>query len=180
LVSKGKGTNYGIDFTLERFLNKGFYYLATASLFDSKYTGGDGVERNTLFNTNYLVNLLAGKEWGIGRNNKNNLLGLSGRMYLRGGDRKNPVNEQASIANRDVVYDETNAFSEQNPMLYRFDISATYRINRAGVSHVFALQLNNALASPTVYNNIFDFSKNTVREEINGEPFPSMSWKVEF
>ena len=180
LVSKGKGTNYGIDFTLERFLNEGFYYLLTASLFDSKYTGGDGVERNTMFNTNYLVNLLAGKEWGIGRNSKNNLLGLSGRLYLRGGDRTNPVDEQASIAKRDVVYDESNAFAKQNPMLYRFDISATYRINRAGVSHVFALQLNNALASPTVYNNIFDFSKNTVREEIDGEPFPSVSWKVEF
>lgn len=180
LVSKGKGRNYGIDFTLERFLKNGFYYLATASLFESKYTGSDGVERNTMFNTNYMINLLAGKEWSLGRSSKNNLLGISGRLYLRGGDRKNPVNEQASIAKRDVVYNESNAFSEQNPMLYRFDISTTYRVNRAGLSHVFALQLNNALASPTVYDNIFDFRENKVRQDIKGDPFPSVSWKVEF
>jgi len=30
LVNKGTGTNLGIDFTLEHFLSRGFYYLATA------------------------------------------------------------------------------------------------------------------------------------------------------
>ncbi len=37
LVSEGKGHNVGIDITLERFLSKGYYYMFTASLFDSKY-----------------------------------------------------------------------------------------------------------------------------------------------
>ncbi len=180
LVSNGKGVNYGVDLTLERFLNKGFYYLFTASLFDSKYIGSNGKEYNTMFNSNYLVNLMAGKEWSIGRNSNNNLLGLNGRMYIRGGDRISPVNISTSIAKQSVVYDNANAFSEQNPMLYRFDISATYRINRAGLSHIFALQLNNALASPTVYTDVFDYNKNTVRKVIDGSPFPSMSWKVEF
>jgi hypothetical protein len=180
LVSTGKGTNYGIDLTVERFLNKGFYYLATASLFESKYKGGDGVERNTMYNSNYIINLLGGKEWGIGKNNKNNLLGISGRLYLRGGDRKNPVNQLASAQQHEVVYDETQAYSNQNPMLYRFDISLTYRINRVGSSHIFAVQMNNALASPTVYDDVYNYKNNSVHEDIKGEPFPSISWKVEF
>jgi hypothetical protein len=180
LVSKGKGTNYGIDFTLERFLNQGFYYLTTTSFFESKYTGGDGIERNTKFNSNYIVNLLGGKEWNIGRNSKNNQLGINGRLYMRGGDRKNPVDQAASIAKQEIVYDKINAFSNQNPMLYRFDISITFRINRAGLSHIFALQMNNALSSPTVYNDIFDFNTNNAREDIKGEPFPSAYWKIEF
>ncbi len=43
LVNKGRGRNFGVDFTWERALNKGLYYMITASLFDSRYCGGDGV-----------------------------------------------------------------------------------------------------------------------------------------
>jgi hypothetical protein len=50
LENTGTGKNYGIDFTLERFLKDGYYYLFTASIFDSKYVGGDGKEYNTAFN----------------------------------------------------------------------------------------------------------------------------------
>ncbi|WP_157482987.1 hypothetical protein [Geofilum rubicundum] len=38
--------------------------LLAASVFDSKYMGGDGVERHTSFNRTYVFNLLGGKEWG--------------------------------------------------------------------------------------------------------------------
>lgn len=47
LVNKGRGRNFGVDFTWERALNKGLYYMITASLFDSRYCGGDGVWHNT-------------------------------------------------------------------------------------------------------------------------------------
>ena len=53
LVNEGKGKNYGIDFTLERYLHTGYYYLFTASLFESLYMSGDGVWRNTRLNRNY-------------------------------------------------------------------------------------------------------------------------------
>lgn len=43
LVNKGRGRNFGVDFTWERALNKGLYYMITASLFDSRYCGGDGI-----------------------------------------------------------------------------------------------------------------------------------------
>ena len=47
LVNRGKGRNIGVDITLERYLNKGLYYMVTASIFDSKYYGeiGNGVTR---------------------------------------------------------------------------------------------------------------------------------------
>lgn len=35
LVNKGRGRNIGIDITLERFLEKGLYYMISGSLFDS-------------------------------------------------------------------------------------------------------------------------------------------------
>ncbi|MEQ9008467.1 MAG: TonB-dependent receptor, partial [Ekhidna sp.] len=49
LANDGTGKNYGVELTLEKFLTNGFYMLSTASLYRSKYTGSDGVERSTQF-----------------------------------------------------------------------------------------------------------------------------------
>jgi hypothetical protein len=87
LENTGTGKNYGIDFTLERFLKDGYYYLFTATLFDSKYTGGDGKEYNTVYNRGHVINLLAGKEWMI---NGKNILGVSAKVTYMGGMRYTP------------------------------------------------------------------------------------------
>ena len=44
--------------------------ITTSSLYDSKYKGSDGISRNTAFNGNYMVNILTGKEWNIGKKEK--------------------------------------------------------------------------------------------------------------
>lgn len=66
LVNTGKGRNYGIDLTLEKYMTRGLYYMVTASVFHSEYAGGDGIWHNTKFNRNYIVNGLIGKEWMTG------------------------------------------------------------------------------------------------------------------
>lgn len=180
LESTGTGYNYGVDLTFERFLDRGFFYLATLSLFKSKYKGGDGIERSTLYDYGYVSNLLAGKEWKVGKNGKNNLLGLSGRLYLKGGDRQTPVDYLSSENSNSVIYDESRLFEDSAPMLYRLDISATYRLNKKKVSHVFAVQLLNILSSPTLHKMAYDYPSKTVKEEVDGSPFPSISWKIEF
>src|SRR5256885_6012423 len=53
LVNRGTGKNQGIELTIEKFYGKGYYFLITGSLFDSKYKGSDRIERNTAFNGNY-------------------------------------------------------------------------------------------------------------------------------
>ena len=69
LANNSKGQNYGIDLTLERFLNDGYYFLITTSIFKSIYKGDDGIWRNTKFNKGYVVNILFGKEYSL-QNNK--------------------------------------------------------------------------------------------------------------
>ena len=64
-INKGTGRNYGVEMTLEKFFNKQYYFLLTASLFDSKYSGYDKVERSTKFAANYAFNALFGYEWKI-------------------------------------------------------------------------------------------------------------------
>ena len=67
LVNTGKGRNYGVEITVEKFLSNGWYFLFTSSLFDSKYTGYDNIWRNTAFNGNYVFNLLGGYEHKLGK-----------------------------------------------------------------------------------------------------------------
>ena len=94
LVNEGTGYNYGLELTVEKFLSKGYYFLFTSSLFDSKYTGGDGITRNTAFNGNYVFNLLAGYEKKIG---KKAYLTLDLKGVWAGGRRYVPIDVDASI-----------------------------------------------------------------------------------
>ena len=126
-----------------------------------------------------VVNVLGGKEWTVG-SKKNNVVGLSGRLNLKGGSRTTPADLVASQAKKEVVYDESRAFLEQYPGYYRFDLSATYRKNMAGYSVVFVAQINNLFSSPTTVNTDFNYSKNTVEVNSYGEPFPNISCKLEF
>ena len=179
MVNEGTGTNMGIEFTLERFLNRGFYYLATASFYDSKYKGGDGVERNTLHNSNYVANILGGKEWNIGRN-KNKIIGANARYYIIGGKRQSPVNYAQSNIEKEVVYDNTRLYEDQAPMTSRLDLTLSYKHNTPKYTGTLSIQMLNALGSVISYTQDYDFTQDQVTEVKSGDPFPNISYKIEF
>jgi len=145
LVNKGKGRNYGVDITFERYMTKGLYYMVTASVFNSEYRGGDGVWHSTKFNRNYVLNGLAGKEWMMGRNGQN-VLSVNLKLTLQGGDRYSPVDEAATLAHPDrkTQYDETRAYSKQLSPMFLANYTISYRMNRNKVSHEFAIKGMNA------------------------------------
>lgn len=179
LVNEGTGINLGIDLTLERFLNNDFYYLITASIFSSKYKGGDGIERDTRFNRNFVLNGLAGKEWRLG-SQKNKTLGLNLRLQLLGGKRWSPVDYEASIVAESVIYDEGRAFDDQAPTSYYGHITVTYRKNFANRSSVWALQLFNIPSSLERYGHFYNFRTGQIEERELFTGFPTLSYKVEF
>ena len=78
---------------------------------------------------NYLLNILAGKEWMVGRN-KQNVLSLNGRIFFQGGDRYTPVDEGKSMIEHDIKFDETRAYSKKFDPSINGDISFSYRINK--------------------------------------------------
>ena len=171
--------NYGIDVTLERFLKNGFYYLATASLFESTYKGGDGMERNTRYNTNYVVNLLVGKEWVLGRK-QNKILGINGRLNLLGGQRMTPVDYNLSDDYRQVVYDYSRAWEDQKPMVYHLNASLTYRINKKNHASTWSLQVLNLLGSEEFYGYQYNYRENSVDESTVRVIVPSIAYRIEF
>ncbi|MFC2096093.1 carboxypeptidase-like regulatory domain-containing protein [Bacteroidota bacterium] len=175
----GTGINYGVEFTLEKFLDRGFYYLVTASIYDSKYEGGDGVERNTAFNGNYVGNILLGKEWTIGKS-KNNRLGINGRYYFNGGARQSPINYAQSDLEQEVVYDDSRLFEEKAPNTSRLDLTLSFSRNRPKYTSTLSVQMLNVLGSVITYKQNYDFVKNEVVEFEGKSNMPNVSWRIDF
>jgi len=171
------GKNIGIDFTLERFLNKNYYYLFTLSIFDSKYKADDGIWRNTRYNKGYSCNLLVGKEFFL-KNNR--ILGVNGRLNYMGGERYSPILTDKSIQEKEVYYDETKAFEEQSPAVAYFDLTLTYRKNKKRFSSVLALQVKNIFGTPMSSGYEYNYKTNSLVNEKYVIIIPSLSYKVEF
>jgi hypothetical protein len=179
LVNTGTGRNTGIDITLERFLKDGNYFLFTTSLFDSKYKGDDGIERNTRFNTRYVINLLYGKEWVLGQQD-NKILGVNARVNLLGGKRATPVDQDRSVLTEDVVYDYSRLFEDQEPGINFVSVAVNYRINKKNHSSVWSFQMINLLLSKENYGLYYNYKTRQVERFEFAVPVPNLSFKIEF
>lgn len=177
LANNSVGKNVGVDITLERFLNNNYYYLFTASIFNSKYRGDDHIWRNTRYNKGYAFNILFGKEFYL---SKNRMLGINGRLNYIGGERYSPVLEAQSIQLRRVVYDESKAFEDQSKAMYYLDLTITYRANKAHYSGVWALQIKNLLGSPMDDGYSYNYRTNKIESTKSVIVLPVLSYKVEF
>lgn len=170
LVSNGEGTNYGVELTLERFFHKGYYFLITGSLFDSQYKGSDGVERNTAFNTNYVLNTLAGKEWRVGRNR--NYLVLNAKLTTIGGKYLTPVDQAASQQSGNTIYQEDRAFSEKQDPYFRVDVKVSYRKEYAKSTLELAVDFQNITNNQNVFSQSYNPRTNTVATQYQQGFFP--------
>lgn len=181
LVNKGKGRNYGVDVTFEKYLTKGLYYMVTASLFNSRYCGGDGVWHSTRYNRKYIINGLIGKEWMLGRN-KQNVLGVNLKLTLQGGERYSPIDEEATMKDPDkeVQYDETRAFSKQLSPMFLTNFSISYKMNKRKVSHEFAIQGVNITGYKEFYGHVYNTKKNIIEPYRGKTVLTNVSYKLHF
>ena len=160
MENNGIGENLGIELTLERFLNKGYYYLMTFSLFDAGYRGYDGVWRNSAFSNNYVFNALSGYEWKIG---SKSLLSADMKMTYAGGNRYLEIDEESSLARNAVVYNWDQAYEKRYPDYFRINGRITFRLNLQSVNHEWALDLQNL----TNHSNIFTQNWNNEKKEVS-------------
>jgi hypothetical protein len=179
LVNKGKGYNYGVELTLERFFNKGFYYLATGSFYQSKYQGSDQVWRNTAFNGNFVLNALAGKEWKMGAN-KNNIFALSLKVNYSGGRRYIPIDETASQVKGDVVYKESEAYESRQQDYFRTDIKISYKKNSKKFTQEWALDIQNIFNTQNVLNQTWNPKTGTLDTNYQIGLFPVPFYRIYF
>jgi hypothetical protein len=180
LINSGTGTNYGIELTVEKFFSKGYYGLFTASFYNSTYKGSDGIERNTAFNGKYVFNVLAGKEWKVGKDDRNRF-SMDVKFTNAGGRAYTPIDLVASKAlGREVL--STDAYSGNYENYYRLDFKAGFTLNskKRKVAQTISLDLQNV----TNHKNVFSQSYDRQRQELNTTYqlgfFPNLVYKLQF
>ncbi len=181
LVNEGTGTNTGVEFTLEKFFSKGYYGLVTASLFDSKYKGSDGIERNSAFNNGYVFNALAGKEVKLGTSGREALT-FDFKFTTAGGRYVTPVNLPASQAAQEEVLQEDKAFSLRNDPYLRLDFKIGFQRNsRNGrMSQQFFIDLQNITDNQNIFTNRYNRATNQVNTVYQSGFFPDILYRIQF
>ncbi|MEO6166292.1 MAG: TonB-dependent receptor [Chitinophagales bacterium] len=178
LVNEGTSNNYGLEITLEKYFSNNYYFLVTTSLFDSKYKGRNEVTHNTAFNQHYVINLLAGKEFLVGK--KKNALGADIKLTTAGGKYLTPIDFDASVASGSAEYIDALAYSEQQDPYLRLDAKIYFRQNFNGMSIEFSLDLQNVTNHKNVFSQQYDQYTNNIVTEYQQGFFPVPTFKITF
>jgi hypothetical protein len=182
LVNEGMGRNYGIELTVEKFFSNQFFFLITASIFDSKYTGYDGKWRSTDYNANFATNFLAGYELSL--KNKNTL-SIGTKVTYAGGRRYGLVNIPASQLEQELIFLDSmyNEFQFRN--YFRLDFRVVYRINQNKVTHEIGLDLVNVLNTRNLLGlayapNLANPSAEPIAERLQLGFLPLFYYRIDF
>jgi hypothetical protein len=181
LINTGAGRNYGIEVTLERFYNKGYYFLITGSLFESRYTGSDDVERNTAFNGNYVLNALVGKEYEF---NNQSALFFDLKGTYAGGSPYTPIDVAASMADNSSMfnsaYEDDKAFSLKFTDYLKVDVKAGYRMNGKHTTQEWMIYIENVTNHDNVLMQYWDSGTQAVKTVYQLGLFPMMQYRIYF
>jgi hypothetical protein len=182
LVNNGEGRNYGAELTIEKFFSNNYYVLITGTVYESKYKGSDNIEHYTAFNGKYVYNLLAGKDFKVGKEKRNTInfgikyTGSGGRFYT-------PVDLKASqIVGEQVLLGDQYAFSERNPDFMRLDIKAGFTLNssKRKIAQSWSIDIQNV----TNHKNVFAERYNPITNQVNTAYqigfFPNFVYKIQF
>jgi hypothetical protein len=179
LENKGDGENIGMEFTFEKFFSNHFYYLATASVYQSKYKGSNGVEHHTSFDGGYVFNALAGYELTLGKN-KNKALSFDLKYTQSGGNRYTPIDIEKSKTYGQAVYMDDEAFSKQLKDYSRFDIKISYKTNRKKTSQSIFLVVENIFDTQNILRESYNTTTQSIQQEYQLGLFPYFGYKIEF
>ena len=179
LVAEGTGRNIGLDLTLERFFADGFYFMATGSIYDSKYRTQTNTWYNTRFNGQFQTNLLAGKEFKLGASGKK-IFGINSKFSFSGGARLTPVDKEASQQIGDLVLLEDQPYELNIGNYHRLDIGISYRINTKNFTHTIMFDVQNVYNRENPLEFEYDNEKNVIETETGTGLFPFFNYRIEF
>jgi hypothetical protein len=180
LVNEGTGYNMGLELTIQKYFDNSFYFMTTASLYDSKYTGSDGIERNTDFNGNYIINGLIGKEFKLGNKNKH-LLAFGLKVTYAGGKRYGEVNQIMTDSLKEIIFLDEGYNEKQFKAYFRLDTKVNYIFNAKKVTHEFGLDLVNLLNTENILGLTYTPNSPTLTTERYQLGFlPIFYYKIDF
>ena len=179
LNNKGKGKNYGVELTLERFWNDQFYFLSTLSLYQSKYQASDLIWRNTRFNSNSIFSVTTGKEWNL-RAKKTSTIAIDLKITNYGGVRVTPINLPQSIIRRTTVLDNTRIYEEKLPNIFRVDLQIQWKTNYNKMTGSFIAGVQNLTNRKNPVSQSYDPLTRGIRYNYLLGLIPVVGYKVDF
>ena len=177
LQNTGKGINYGVELTLEKFLSDGYYALMTFSVFDSKYQAYDQKWRNTAFNTNFAMNFLTGYEWKVG---KSNYITTDIRTVWSGGMRYIPIDLAASQLARAERYDFSQVYANKYNDYFRCDFRIGFKQNLGRFTQEWGLDLQNVSNHKNMFSEQYNPQTREISKVYQQGFMPMMLYRINF
>ena len=177
LVNKGKGRNYGIELTLEKYFSNNYYFLITTSLFNSKYLSSDNIWRSTVYNSNFIFNALGGYEFQLP---KQQTLAINMNIVYAGGLRNIPIDLEESKIEGYTIYDYDNAYKDKNPDFFKANVKLIYRVNLKKMSYECGFELTNITNRKNIWQQSYDAETQTIKTDYQMGIMPGGMFRLYF
>ncbi len=179
LVNNGYGENFGLEFTFERFFRKNYYFLLSASLFNSTYNGYDKITRSSAFNVNYALNAAGGYEFIMGKR-KWGVMSFGLRATWVGGSPYVPYDVNATVAAGEATYNWSEAYQPRFPEYKRLAFRFGIRRNLPGYNIDFFLDLQYRTSFTNISLQRIDPQTGEIRTFFTMGFFPMGTWRIQF
>lgn len=177
LANEGSGMNYGIELTFEKFLSRGYYFLTTFSLFESKYTDFNDIERNTAFNGNFVINALGGYEFKTGKHSQ---ITIDIKAVFAGGKRFVPIDIPESIKENSTEWIWEEAYENNFDDYFRTDLRIGFKINGKKFNQEWALDLQNITNHKNIYRQSYNPRTRGISYDYQTGFFPMFLYRIQF
>lgn len=169
-TSVGKGRVYGIEAYLQQKLVKNLFYVASATIYKSEFSGLDQKYISSTWDYGYIVSTTFGynfrKNWDVGI-----------KYRIAGGQPYTPFDMQAStetyLTTGTGAYDYAQLNSNRLPLFNQLDLRVDKKFNFKNVSLDLFIDLQNILFYKTPYAPKFTFERledNSGFETTDGQP----------
>lgn len=182
LTNEGTATNKGIELSLEKYLQKKYYFLASTTIYDAKYKGSDGIEINSRFNGKFAATFTGGKEWDWNKKDKNRVVSINLRGIYQGGYSESPIDlESSRYYQKSLSYNSANKiFTVKLPDYYRFDLRLSIKKQKPNYTRTLSLDIQNLTNHLNTAYFYYDWAQDKIVEKKQLGLIPVLNWRVEF
>ena len=173
LISDGSAYSRGIEVLLQKKLAEQIYGLISASYFRSEYTDYLGIERERLFDTRVLFNVIGGYK-------PNDTWEFSVRWTYSGERPETPFDEAASEQAGDEIWDISAFHEERVPAYHSLFIRADRRFAFKSSNMVAYVSLWNAYSRENVEYYFWNVQDNRTDQQNQFSLLPILGIEFEF
>ncbi len=181
LTAEGTASTYGLQASVEKRLEKAWYYLIGGSYYNSSYAAGNGQEYDSRWNGQYNANATFGREFNRApKKGKKRTLNLNARILYQGGFNENEINDGLSESNSAEIYDYTRPFNFTAPDFFRIDFRASWTVEKENYTRTLSLDIQNASNNANYAFRYFDNFTGQIERKDQLGLIPLLTYRVEF